>query len=183
MAIEVGEIVPTIIQRAAFSDLVVLHLAHPPGDHPILRMESGIRKLIQRCPRPILTIPEAPTNLDHLLVAYNGSPKAAEALYAAAYFAGRWVVPLTVLTVAEPGKVNPKIISHARYYLRSRGIKAEFLQKRGDIAGTILEIGENRHVDLLFMGGYSRSPLLEVVTGSPLDAVLAGSRIPVLICR
>jgi nucleotide-binding universal stress UspA family protein len=183
MSIETGEIVPTIIQRSILCDLVIIHLAHPPENHPILRMESGIRKLIQRCPRPILTVPEVPQKLEKLLVAYNGSPKATEALYAAAYFAGRWVVPLVVLTVAEPNKVNPKIISHARYYLRSHGIKTTFLQKDGDIAEIILDTVRSNNIDIAFMGGYSRSPIMEVVLGSSLNAVLAKSPIPVLICR
>jgi nucleotide-binding universal stress UspA family protein len=183
MSIEAGEIVPTIIQRSILCDLVIIHLAHPPENHPILRMESGIRKLIQRCPRPILTVPEVPQKLEKLLVAYNGSPKATEALYAAAYFAGRWVVPLVVLTVAEPNKVNPKIISHARYYLRSHGIKTTFLQEDGDIAEIILDTVRSNNIDIAFMGGYSRSPIMEVVWGSSLNAVLAKSPIPILICR
>ena len=123
LSIESGEIVHTIIKRAYFSDLVVIHLAHPPGKHPIDRMESGIRKLIQRCPRPILTIPGATPKFERILVAYNGSPKATEALYAAAYFAGRWEVPLIVLTVAEPGQDKSKTINRARYYLHLQGIK------------------------------------------------------------
>jgi nucleotide-binding universal stress UspA family protein len=183
MSIEVGEITPTIIARATFSDLVIIHIAHPPGDHPIHRMESGIRKLVQRCPRPILAIPEVSERLETLLVAYNGSPKAAEALYAAAYFASRWEVPLVVLTVAEPEKVKPNIINHARYYLRSHGIKTTFIQEKGDIASTILATAHHHQADMIFMGGYSRPPIMEMVFGSSLDAVLAESQIPVLICR
>ncbi len=183
MSIETGEIVPTIIKRATLSDLVILHLAHPPEDHPIIRMESGIRKLIQRCPRPILTIPEVPQKIEKLLVAYNGSPKSTEALYAAAYFSGRWVIPLVVLTVTEPFKVDSRIIGHARYYLRSHGIKTTFIQEDGDIAEIILDTAKSNDIDIIFMGGYSRSPLMEVVWGSSLDGVLAKSPIPVLICR
>jgi len=183
LSIESGEIVPTILKRAYYSDLVAIHLAHPPGKHPVERLESGIRKLIQRCHRPILTIPGASSKLERLLVAYNGSPKAAEALYAAAYFAGRWVVPLIVLTIAEPGQVKPKTLNRARYYLRSQGIKTTFVQEQGDIPETILEVVQDNQVDLIFMGGYSRSPLVEVALGSPLNAVLAKSSVPVLICR
>jgi nucleotide-binding universal stress UspA family protein len=183
MSIDVGEIAPTIIKRSVLSDLVILHLAHPPENHPIDRMESGLRKLIQRCPRPILTIPKVPQEIERLLVAYNGSPKSTEALYAAAYFSGRWMVPLVVLTVSEPDKVDPAVISHARYYLRSHGIQTTFVQEDGDIAEIILETATKHHIDIIFMGGYSRSPLVEVVLGSSLDAVLAKSTIPVLICR
>jgi len=183
LAIETGSVVSKIIKRARLSDLVIIYMSHPPDNHPLTRIESGIRKLIQRCPRPILTVPAVPKKLDRLLVAYNGSPKSIEALYAAAYFAGRWEVPLFVLTVSEPRKVNPKIINHARYYLRSQNIPAKFLQKKGPIAKAVLETATENQIDLLFMGGYSRSPVMEVVLGSPLDQVLYSAQIPVLVCR
>ena len=148
-----------------------------------MRAGSGIRKLIRQCPRPVLAIPKAPKKLERLLVAYNGNPKATEALYAAAYFAGRWEVPLYVLTVAEASKVNPKIINKARYYLRSRRIPAEFIQREGRIAQSILEVAQEKNCDLIFMGGYSKPPLIEIVMSSPLDRVLRKTTIPVLICR
>ncbi len=183
MAIDTGTIIPTICKHARLSDLVLIHLAHPPEAHPIMRAGSGIRKLIQQSPRPILTIPRAPEKLERLLVAYNGNPRSKEALYAAAYFAGRWDVPLDVLTVAEPGKIDPKIINHARYYLRSRQMPATFIQKKGSIAEVVLETQATRQCDLIFMGGYSKPPVIDVVLGSPLDQVLRESPVPVLICR
>jgi nucleotide-binding universal stress UspA family protein len=183
MAVDTGKIVPTICKHARLSDLVIIHLAHPPEEHPIMRAESGIRKLIQRSPRPLLTVPQVPQKLDRLLVAYNGNPRSREALYAAAYFAGRWVVPLYVLTVAEPGKIDPKIINHARYYLRSRQIPATYIQRKGRIAEVILEVQAEQDCELIFMGGYSKPPVIDVVLGSPLDQVLRESPAPVLICR
>lgn len=183
MTIAAGPIVPSICKHARLSDLVIIHMAHPPENHPIMRAGSGIRKLIQQCPRPLLAIPRAPEKLERLLVAYNGSPKAAEALYAAAYFAGRWEVPLYILTVAEPGHINSQIINRARNYLRSRQIPATFIQEKGEIANVILKTTVENQCNLLVMGGYSKPPVIEMVLGSPLDQVLRESSIPVLICR
>ncbi|HBY09437.1 MAG TPA: universal stress protein UspA [Chloroflexi bacterium] len=183
MAVDFGPIVPVICEHARLSDLVIIHLAHPPEDHPIMRVGSGIRRLIQQSPRPILTIPKAPEKLDRLLVAYNGGAKSTEALYAAAYFAGRWEVPLYVLTVAEPGRIKPKTVNYARFYLRERQIPATLIEKRGRIADAILESVAENECNLIFMGAYSKPPVLEMVLGSPLDQVLRESPVPVLICR
>ena len=183
MAVDRGPIVPTICKHARLCDLVIIHLAHPPDAHPIMRAGSGIRKLIQQSPRPILTVSQVPKNLERLLVAYNGNPKAREALYAAAYFAGRWEVPLYILTVAEPGKIKLQTINQARYYLRSRRIPATFIQKKGNIAKVILEVQAEHQCNLIIMGGYSKPPVIDVVMGSPLDQVLRESPVPVLICR
>ncbi|MFC1997845.1 universal stress protein [Chloroflexota bacterium] len=183
MAVDTGQIVPTICKHARLSDLVIIHLAHPPEVHPIMRAESGIRKLIQQSPRPLLTIPRVPKKLERLLVAYNGNRRAREALYAAAYFACRWEVPLFVLTVTETGRINPKIINYARSYLRSRQISAIFIQEKGHIAHAILKTAREQQCNLIFMGGYSKPPVIDIVLGSPLDEVLRESPVPVLICR
>jgi nucleotide-binding universal stress UspA family protein len=183
LAIEVGQIVPTICKHARLSDLILIHLAQPPDEHPIMRVGSGLSRLIQQTPRPVLAIPDVPEKLERLLVAYNGNPRSREALYAAAYFASRWEVPLFVLTVAEPEKIKPKTIHQARYYLRSRRIPATFIQKEGAIADVILETQEEQECKFIFMGGYSKPPVIDKIVGSPLDQVLKESPVPVLICR
>ncbi len=183
MAVATGKIAKVIQKHARLSDLIILHLAHPPENDPIERANSGIRKLIQQAARPILMIPQAPKKLERLLVAYNGGAKSTEALYAAAYFAGRWEVPLFVVTVAEPNRRTQKIIQQARVYLRSLQIPATFIQEKGCISEVIINTAQREKCDLIFMGGYSKPPLVEVVLGSPLDEVLRQSPVPVLICR
>jgi len=183
LAVEVGEIVPTICKHARLSDLIIVHLAQPPEEHPVMRVGAGLSRLIQQSPRPILNVPQVPEKFERLLVAYNGNPRSREALYAAAYFASRWEVPLFLLTVAEPGKIKPKIINHARYYLRSRRIPATFIQRKGRIAEIILETQKEQQCNFIFMGGYSKPPVIDMMLGSPLDQVLRETSVPVLVCR
>ncbi|NOY98200.1 MAG: universal stress protein [Chloroflexi bacterium] len=183
LAVDVGGIATTICRRARWSDLVILHLAHPPEPQVVSRMGSGIRSLIQRCPRPVLTVPRVSQRFERLLLAYDGSPKAEEALYVAAYFSGRWEVPLVVLTVAEAGSKALKSVSRAKQYLDAHNSAVHFVQKKGDVAEAILETAEEENIDLILMGGYSRKPVAEVILGSALDYVLRAARQPVLICR
>ena len=108
LVVEVGDIAPTICRRARWTSLVVIGLAHPPGDRPIDRLSSGLRWLIQHCPGPVLAVPELaasqrPIAADSALLACDGSPKADEALYLATYLANRWGMSLAVLTVEESG--------------------------------------------------------------------------------
>jgi nucleotide-binding universal stress UspA family protein len=46
-----------------------------------------------------------------------------------------------------------------------------------------LSTAEAHDSDLILMGGYGYSPVVEVVLGSAVDEVLRASRQPVLICR
>jgi hypothetical protein len=116
LTIEAGPVIDMICQRAGLADLVVAPLLDPPGSRLLDRINSEFRTLIQRCARPVLAVPETPSYFTRVLLVYDGNAKAKEALYVAAYLAGRWRTPLVVLTVAEanaePGgcKARPKVI-------------------------------------------------------------------------
>lgn len=182
-ALDFGRISSVINERARWSDLVILHLAHPPQPQIASRINSGLRALIQSCPRPVMTVPQPTEKLERILVAYDASPKANESLYMAAYFAGRWGTKLTVLCVVENANKPSSQMVCAKDYLEKQKIGANYTQKEGDVATAILNSVDENEIDLIIMGGYSRKPVAEVILGSTLDEVLRKSRKPVLICR
>ncbi len=181
-AVEVGPIGATIVQRAAFSDLVVAGLNHPPGSKPLARFSSGFNTLVQRCPRPILALPGQPSPLDNALLAYDGSLKADEALYVATYLAVRWGTRLTVVTVETP-YTTAAAAQRAGEYLAQYGIEAELIVRQEDIAGAIMETAVSRSINLIIMGGFGFRPLVQVVLGSTVDKILRQFKYPILICR
>jgi len=155
---------------------------HPPGDHLVARLKSGIRTLIQTSPRPLLAVP-AVTEMKHGLLAFDGSPKATEALYLAAYLAEKWGIKLTVLTAPEDSAARISPLVKAREYLDARGIQAEFYSEIGSPAEVIIKTKESQGCDFLIVGGYGYQPMMEVLFGSTLDALLRRSDIPILICH
>ncbi len=182
-AIDTGDITPTICQRARWSDLVVVHLAHPPSQHTLKRLAPGFHRLVQRCPRPMLVVPEFIPGMDKLLLAYDGSPRADEALFVAAYLAGKWDLPLTVLIVLDGETFPKKAAARARWYLNSHKIIGDVHFQFGDIANLILHTADEGKFDLIIMGGYSYPPMLEAFIGSSVNQVLRSANCPVLICR
>jgi nucleotide-binding universal stress UspA family protein len=183
LAIETGPAVDKICERAWLADLVVAPLLHPPGAHFRTRLSSEFRTLIQRSARPVLAIPEMPSSFSRALLAYDGSPKAKEALFVATYLLGRWKVPLVVLTASERNSTNSLLEAEVSNYMEERGVQATFIGKKGQAGRVILETAEAFATDLIIMGGYSRSPVKDLVLGSSVDEVLSGSKHPVLICR
>jgi len=180
--IESGEVLETLTQRALWNDLLIFSLEHPPADRPDARLRSGIRSLVQGCPRPLLAVP-APSNMKHGLLAYDGSPKATEALYLAAYLAEKWEIQLTVLTALEDSAARINPIEGAREYLEARNIAANFISEIGSPADVILDTTKQRGCDFLIVGGYGYQAVMEVLFGSTLDALLRTSKIPLLICH
>jgi nucleotide-binding universal stress UspA family protein len=116
------------------------------------------------------------------LLAYDGSPKADEALFVATYVAGQWNMPLVVVTV-DTDRIRPEVQRRAHEYLALHEVRATYEHKSGPAAEAILQAAEQHASDLIIIGNYGPHPLLEVVRGSTVDNVLRASRQPILICR
>lgn len=183
LAVEVGGIARKICERTRWTDLVVVNLAHPPEPQPIARLGSGFRALIRRCASPVLAVPGTSSPLDRALLAYDGSPKASEALFVATYLSGRWNSSLVVVTVMEAEHISSETQTPAQRYLQSHGVQATYVTEKGSVPDIIRKTAEEHGSNLIIMGGYGHSPVLEVVLGSAVDQVLRESRQPILICR
>lgn len=183
LAIAVGVPAELISQRARWNDVVVVSVAHPPGSGPIGRFRSAFHALVQHCPRPILTVPHTAIPLRSALLSYDGSPKATEALYVAAYLTLHWRMSLVVVTVRERSRTTDDTQVDARRYLEANGITATYVTATGPIADAILKTAKEHQSDVILIGGYGYRPLLEAVLGSTVDQLLRDSDQPLLICR
>jgi nucleotide-binding universal stress UspA family protein len=183
LAVEVGKISRRICERAQWSDLVAVNLAHPPAPQAVARLSSGFRTLIRRCARPVLAVPRTFSAMESPLLAFDGSPKAEEALFVAAYLASRWQVSLTIVTVLGDTDSTAGALVRARAYLELHEVQATFVQADGSVAEAILRTAQEHGSDLILMGGYGHSPVVEVVLGSTVDHVLRTSPWPTLVCR
>lgn len=182
LVVEVGPVTRTICQRARWTDLIVSTIVFPPGQGVGGKLAPGFHTLVRTCSRPVLAVP-APTGLSRALLAYDGSPKSDEALYVATYLAGKWKLPLAVVTVAEAGRVPLDVADRAQDYLTRHGVTPEVFQLTGAVGQGILQTGRTFAADLIILGGYGYRPMLEVMLGSAVDTLLRESEAPLLICR
>ncbi len=184
LALVNGVVSSQIRHRSHWSDLVVVNLSYPPLPQPLRRFRSGFRAIIQGCEAPVLAAPRQVSSLRSALLAYDGSPKAEEALYVATYLAGQWQIPLVVITVLQKDRVLPETQAKARAYLEAHGVQASYVvEKRGPVAAAILINATLHSSDLIIMGGYRRGPLLNVIFDDVVDRVLRSTSNPVLLCR
>jgi nucleotide-binding universal stress UspA family protein len=184
MVVAQGDIAEEIVTRAPFYDLVVINIAHPPDAQVRSRLTSGLGTIIRRCSCPILAVTGQTSTLDRILLAYDGSIKAREALYLSAYLAKKWNAYLMVLTSIELGRKPNRTLKYAQDYLTNKGVNAEYAQKVVSEPGeSILEAAKQHGCNLILMGGYGYTPLFEVMLGSSVDVVLRKTEIPVLICQ
>jgi len=180
--IETGNLVGLLTERALWNDLLVIGLKDPSQNPAPERSRSENRALIQSSPRPVLAVPQA-TDMCHGLLAFDGSPKASEALYLGAYLADKWDIQLSVVTALENSAIVSNPLDKAREYLEARHIKAEYHSEIGSPGEVILETQRSLGCDFLIVGGYGYQPVVELIFGSTLDALLDQSPVPLLICR
>lgn len=185
LAIVHGKISSEIIRRARWIDLVVMNVDYPVprGFHPLARFQSSLRTTLLRCPRPILTVSRMSTSFSSALLAYNGSPKANEALFVSAYLAGAFNIRLVVVTVTQAGGSGQNLLNYAKEYLRERQVNATFLNETGSVRKAIVRTARQYDCDLIIMGGYGHDPLLELFFGSTTNHILQTKEFPILICR
>lgn len=183
-AVEVGDVADTIIKRAAWADLVVTSIAHPPGSQPLERLGHGFNRLVQRCPRPLLAVPTGSIReYGRHLLSYDGSPKADEALYIATYFKIRWDTTLVVLTV-ETENTSPATLDKARRYIEQFGIVDVIYElKQKPISEAVLATAAAHSVNEIIMGGFGYRPVKHLVLGSTVEYILREFNQPILICR
>ncbi len=178
-----GEIVDQICKYATGTDLVITNLSYPTEDKLIAKLSPGFHDLVRRCPRPLFAAPQSSREIHCAILAFDGSPKAFEALYLAAYLACSWQIRLTVISIPDNGRVGEHHLDQARQYLEARKITADYHLKEKPVAEAILSLANEKDCDLLIMGGYSANPILHVVIGSTVDQVLRESARPMLICK
>jgi nucleotide-binding universal stress UspA family protein len=185
--VEWGTVARQIVARAAFSDLVMLALNCPPGLSILERLASGLQTILKRTPRPVMVVPTDASPMQHALLAYDGSPKAEEALFVATYLASRWQIKLSVVTVSSNGNgkldAAKRTQARAKTYLSVAGVSADYVLAVGPAAQTLLETAANQEVDFMVMGGFGLGSMKSLVLGSTLNRVLLEYKHPILICR
>ncbi len=183
LVVEKGAVARTLCDRSRWNDLVVMPLTYPPGPRVLERLGSGVRTIIQRCPRPLLLAPGEPSQMQKALLAYDGSPMADEALFVTAYLAGRWEIDVVVLTVHQTRPEVENAPSRVQAYLEEHEVTATYVVREGRLAPVAMAVLQEYGCDFIVIGGYRRRPVMGLVLGSALDDVLRLSDAPVLICR
>lgn len=185
LAISTGTVAHEVSVRARWADLLVAPLSYPPGSGPLEKLRSGFRTMIVHAPCPVLALPRPLFPMSNAVLAFDGSPKSREALYVATYLVH--CCPGLSLVVVS---CNPSIrtvldnLSEAETYLGHHNITAEAVAvEHADAGSVIREVADTHQADLIVMGGYSRTPLVEIVLGSTVNEVLRTARRPTLICQ
>ena len=180
---DVGVIANEICERARTADIVVIGHRGVNEKFSTGLLGSTAESITRKCPKPVLVSTKAFRPVTRPLLAYDGSQRAAAAMHAAAEFCVSLSLPLTVVTMAKDADGGQKVIGDARKYLASYNLSSTCEVQLGNAPEQIIATITERDFDLLFIGAYGHSRILEMVLGSTTEYVLRNSPCPVFLNR
>lgn len=186
LVVTTGDVVKEVKRRARWTDLMLVNLAHPTGAGALDKLRPGFRSLVRQTAWPMLVTPSHTSPLLRPLLAFDGSRNSVQALYLLTYFAGRWQLPITVVTVNEGLRVSRDMQRLPKDYFHAHGIaldRVTFVEEGGPVGPAILRTVELYECDWIVMGSFSRRGIGDIVSDSALDVVLRSTWWPTLICR
>jgi nucleotide-binding universal stress UspA family protein len=182
LVIEAGDITSKIRERTSVADLIVLKIEHPPMGG-LSNLASPFRTIIVNSACPVLGVPGGATQLKRVVLSYDGSPAAKEALFVAAYFGEVWKTDLVVFSALDGSRVKADVQDHVRRYLEFHEVEAAYILTEQGAMDQLKRIVDDQDPDLILMGAYGVSLLRQIRNGSALDYMLRESSVPLLICR
>jgi nucleotide-binding universal stress UspA family protein len=181
--LDMGIVANQICERAKSVDLVMI--GHRGVNE---RFSSGLlgstaEAVARKCPRPLFISPMKFREVRRLVLAYDGSERASRAMRAAAEFASGLGTPIAVVTVARDQKPGERTLEEARKYFEPYSLPAEFKLLSGHANEEIIKFIREYEADLLFIGAYGHSRIIEMVLGSTTEYVLRNAPCPVFLSR
>jgi len=179
-----GIVANEICDHARIADLVVLGHRGVNEQFSTGLLGSTTESVARKSPKPVVVSPMRFREITRPLLAYDGSPRASAAMHAAAEVASALSLPLTVLHVSRDDSGNgAKVVEEARRYMHSYGLELACETVTGYPHQRIVEFIREHGHDLLFIGAYGHSRIIEMVLGSTTEYVLRNSPCPVFLAR
>jgi nucleotide-binding universal stress UspA family protein len=173
-----------IVLAAQRVDLVVLpRRSHFHFETERKERDDTVERVLQQCPRPVVTVPTGPRGSGPVVVAYDGGIHAARALHA---FALAGIEPgsdVLIVSLDEDESEAAERAQSAIALLASHGVPAHraMVPARMPVARAILHVVEATHARLLVAGSRSNRRLTHLLSGSVTRVLLEEGQAPLLL--
>ncbi len=180
--LKTGIISRTILEQSELCDIIIIGKS---GEHS--RWSEGFlggttQAVIRRSKRPVIITNQEEFKHGNILLAYDASPSAREALRISSELAKIWNVVCHVIYVAN--KPEEEIINEAINYLKTNEVNfiSHIVYENSPTTG-ILHKSKEISAELIVMGAFGKNRVHEWLLGSNTLSVLHTSTCPVLLTR
>lgn len=182
---ETGSLVQIMLDYESRADMVVLGQRgeHAPWTSGMLG--SSVERMVRASVKPCLVTPEKFCQIQHLLIAYDGSAESSKALRAGIALAPSLGAKVTITSVSALGgeDAESEILRKAKQQALEGGVDPRLELLHGDPEAQILQVRETVGADLIVMGAYGHTRIRELILGSTTSHVLRKASVPVLLVR
>jgi nucleotide-binding universal stress UspA family protein len=178
-----GGVAELVVQQANTAALLAIgRRGHSRGDDP-RALGRHFKTIARRTNRPVLVGGDQVRTLHRLLLAYNGSKRAQNALTWVSRLRKTLPAEVSILVVRETDSDPVDQWSEEAQALLNHGNPAECwcLHRRGEPGTEIVSAAEDIQADLIVMGRYGHSAIVDWLVGSTVDSVLKNSQLSVLM--
>ncbi len=180
----IGIVANEIAEHARVVDLVIIGHRGVNEKYSTGLLGSNAESITRKSPKPVFITPQEFRPCTKPLLAYDGSAKAAAVMHQAAELCVQLGTGLTVLTVNSDESRGRAILDEAGKYLKPYNLEVSLeLQRTGNAPERIANFIRERGHDLLFIGAYGHSRIIEMVLGSTTEYVLRNAECPVYLHR
>jgi len=178
-----GIVANELCDLARTTDLVVLGNRGVNEQFSTGLLGGTTESVARKSPKPVLVCPSAFREVAKPLLAYDGSQRASAAMHTAAEVTSALGLPLTVVHVARESDDGDAVLAEARRYLEAYDVAVTYRTLTGSPHQRIVDVLRDGSFDLLFIGAYGHSRIIEMVLGSTTEFVLRNSPVPVFLTR
>lgn len=176
-----GVIHRCILEASGLADMIVMGRA---GEHNAWLeglVGSTTEAVARRAEVPVLVTGQAEPTEGPLIVGYDASSHAQQALKVAVSVAEDWKAELYVLVVGGPEA--DAVQDEACDYLTDRAVKTQYVRKDGDPGEALVALAQAVGAAGIVIGAYGHAKVVQLVTGSTTAYTLNHASCPVLLCR
>ncbi|MEZ0472950.1 universal stress protein [Luteimonas salinilitoris] len=178
-----GSLVETLTELETDVRLFVLGKRGEHADFAKGHLGGELERVVRAVHRPLLVASREYTEIDRVLIAFDGSPttrKGVEMVAASPLFRG---LEIRVVTAGTDTDAIAKQMQWALETLKAAGLTALGAILSGDPEDIIASYVRDEEVDLLVMGAYGHSRIRQLIVGSTTTTMLRTCRVPVLLLR
>ena len=178
-----GIVANEICEHARIADLVAIGHRGINEQFSTGLLGGTTESVARKSPKPVLVSPAEFREVTKPLLAYDGSQRASAGMHAAAEVTSALGLALTVVNVVRNGDEGEKVLEEARRYLDAYDVQVSYRTLSGPPHQRIVDVLRDGGYDLLFIGAYGHSRIIEMVLGSTTEYVLRNAPAPVFLAR
>lgn len=183
-ALPLGIVANEICDQARTADLVVIGHRGVNEQFSTGLLGGTTESVTRKSPKPVLVTPQGFREITKPVLAYDGSQRASAAMHVAAEITAALGLPLTVIHVGrDEGDEANRILEEARRYLEPYELTVTVKSLSGPPHQRIVDLLRDGGYDMLFIGAYGHSRIIEMVLGSTTEFVLRNATAPVFLTR